>query len=139
MSCHRLPGIKKIQIVRCSDLQRGVMLHSMCGCLVAIAAPSQAIEFCGKPTLSWEGSKVNGARQEKSTLEFSTAHFLPEGENLAFVVTGADGSQFLIGSREGRFPVISYAETTGETGRSAAVRTYKISHIAQKSVLRCVL
>lgn len=139
MSCQSLPGIRKIQIVRCSDLQAGVMLHSICGCVVAIAAPSEVIEFCGRPVLSWEGSKVNGTRQEKSKLEFSTIHHLPEGENLAFVVTAADGRQFLVGSREGRFPKIEYSESTGEPGRSASVRTYKISHIAQKSVLPCVL
>lgn len=139
MSCHSLPGIKKIQFLHCSDLQAGVMLHSICGCVVAIAAPSETIEFVGKPILSWEGSKVNGTRQEKSQLEFSTIHHIPEGINLAFVVTTADGKQYLIGSREGRFPVIEYTETTGEPGRSASVRTYKISHIAQKSVLPCVL
>lgn len=115
------------------------MLHSICGCVVAIAAPSENVEFVGRPTLSWDGSKVNGTRQEKSKLEFSTTHPIPEGVNLAFVVTAADGRQFLIGSREGRFPVIEYTETTGEPGRSASVRTYKISHIAQKSVLPCVL
>lgn len=115
------------------------MLHSICGCIVAIAAPSETVEFVGRPILSWDGSKVNGTRQEKTKLEFSTIHPIPEGVNLAFVVTAADDRQFLIGSREGRFPVIEYTETTGEPGRSASVRTYKISHIAQKSVLPCVL
>ena len=86
MSCYSLPGIRKIQIVRCNVLDSGLMLHSICGCIVAIAAPSESIEFVGRPTLRWEGSKVNGTRQEKSTLEFSTVHPLPEGENLAFVV-----------------------------------------------------
>lgn len=139
MNCNSLPGIRKIQIVRCADLPAGVMLHSICGCLVAISAPAEDIEFCGKPTLSWEGSKVNGSRQEKSTLQFSTVHHIPEREHIAFVITAADGSQYLIGSREGRFPVIEYSDTTGEVGRTASVRTYKITHIAQKSVLPCVL
>lgn len=139
MSCQSLPGIKKIEIVRCSDLQAGVMLHSICGCVVAIAAPAERIEHCGTPTLTWEGTKVNGTRQEKTKLEFSTIHPLPEGERLAFVVTSADGRQYLIGSREGRYPKIEYSESTGEPGRTASVRTYKISHVAQKSVLECVL
>lgn len=139
MNCHSLPGIRKIQIVRCADLDAGVMLHSICGCLVAIAAPAENIEFCGKPVLSWEGSKVNGTRQEKSTLQFSSVHHLPERERIAFVITVADGSQYLIGSREGRYPVIEYTDTTGEVGRTASVRSYKITHTAQKSVLPCVL
>lgn len=137
MSCRRLPGIRKIEIVRCAELQAGLMLHSICGCVVAVRAPSENVEYSGRPTLKWEGSKVNGVRQEKSTLEFSTIHPLPEGENLAFVVTSADGQQYLIGTREGRYPKIEYSETTGEPGGVAASRSYKISHIAQKSVLRC--
>lgn len=139
MSCYSLPGIKKIQIVRCNLLDSGLMLHSICGCMVAIAAESEIVEFVGRPTLRWEGSKVNGTRQEKTTLEFSTVHPLPEGENLAFVVTCAGGRQYLIGTREGNYPVINYSDSTGEPGRSAAVRTYKITHVAQKSVLPCVL
>ena len=139
MSCYSLPGIRKIQIVRCNVLDSGLMLHSICGCIVAIAAPSETIEFVGRPTLRWEGSKLNGTRQEKSTLEFSTVHPLPEGENLAFVVTGAGGRQYLVGTREGNYPIINYSDSTGEPGGSAAVRTYKITHIAQKSVLPCVL
>lgn len=139
MSCRTLPGIRKIEIVRCADLQAGVMLHSICGCVVAVTAPSEKIDYSGRATLQWEGTKVNGGRQEKSTLEFTTIHHLPEGVNLAFVVTTADGLQYLIGSREGRFPKIEYNESAGEPGRTAAARTYKISHIAQKSVLRCIM
>lgn len=140
MSFYRLlPGITKIQIVRCSDLASGLMLHSICGCVVAIAAPSVSVPFVGRPMLKWEGTKVNGSRQEKSTLEFSTTEPLPEGENLAFVITGASGKQRLIGTREGKYPKIDYSESTGEPGGSPALRTYKITHIAQKSVLPCVL
>lgn len=139
MSCHRLPGIKKIQIVRCADLPHGAMLHSICGNVVAISAPSETIEFSGRPLLSWEGSKVNGKRQEKSTLQFSTVHQLPEREHIAFVVTCPDGTQYLIGTHEPNYPEIIYEESTGNPGSDAAVRTYKIKHIAQKSVLPCVL
>lgn len=139
MSFYSIPGIRKIQIVRCSDLASGLMLHSICGCMVAIAAPSVSVEFVGRPILRWEGAKVNGTRQEKSTLEFSTIQHLPEGENLAFVITGAGGRQVLVGTREGKYPIINYSDSTGEPGGNAAVRTYKITHIAQKSVLPCVL
>lgn len=139
MSCYSLPGVRKIQLIRCADLDSGLMLHSICGCIVALAADSKTIDFVGRPTLSWEGSKVDGRRQEKSTLEFSCVEEIPEGENFAFVVTAVNGLQYLIGTREPRFPIINYTQSTGEVGQSAAVRTYKITHIAQKSVLRCVL
>lgn len=115
------------------------MLQSICGCMVSVAAPAVSVNFVGRPTLKWEGSKVGGTRQEKSTLEFSTVNPLPEGENFAFVVTGAGGRQYLVGTREGNYPVINYSDTTGEPGGSAAVRTYKITHVAQKSALPCVM
>ena len=139
MQTNTLPGIVKIQMVRCSDIQPHVMYASICGALVALALPAVTIKYYGQPTLKWDGTKVNGARQEKSTLEFSTAEKLPEGEWLAFVVTVASGKQYLIGAREPKYPVINYTETTGAPDGDAALRTYKITHVAQKSVLSCVL
>lgn len=139
MKRNAIPGISRIDFLLCSDLPPGLMLQSMGGITVAVAAPSQRIHFRGKATLTWEGSLLNGVRIEKSTLEFKSSERLPERTRLAFVVTGADGRQLLIGSRESRFPVISYSDTMGESGSSPNLRTYKITHTAQKSVLECVL
>lgn len=139
MSCYSLPGITRIEILRCDNLPPSLMFNSICGCIVVLYRPSEKVDFIGRPTLKWEGTIVNGIRQEKSTLEFSTLSPLPEGVNLAFVVTGADGEQRLVGTREGRYPVITYSDSTGEAGGSAAVRIYKITHIALKSVLPCIL
>lgn len=139
MQTNTLPGIVKIQIVRCSDIQPHVMLTSICGAVVALALPAVTIKFYGQPSLKWDGSTVNGSRQEKSTLEFSTTDQLPEGDRLAFVLTVASGKQYLIGSLEPKYPQINYSETAGAPDGEAALRTYKITHIAQKSVLPCVL
>lgn len=140
MSPYSLPGISAIRIVRCSDLPFNLMDLSMAGGELALSVASELVEFCGAmPVLKWEGSVVNGTLQEKSTLEFSTCRPLPMGEHLAFVVTGAGGRQRLIGTREPNYPVVSYSETTGTPGGEGAVRTYKITHIAPKSVLSCLL
>lgn len=139
MKTYSLPGIVKIHMVRCSDIQPHVMLTSICGATVALALPAVPVEFFGRPTLKWEGSKVHGARQETSTIEFSTAEILPEGERLAFVLTVASGKQYLVGAREPKYPQINYSETVGAPDGEAALRTYKITHVAQKSVLPCVL
>lgn len=139
MQTNTLPGIVKIQFVRCSDIQPHVMLTSICGALVTLALPAVNVKFYGLPTLRWEGSKVNGARVENSTLEFSTTDKLPEGEWLAFIITVASGLQYLVGTREPRYPQITYSDTTGAPDGEAAMRTYKITHTAQKSVLPCIL
>ena len=139
MPTNTLPGIVKIQIVRCSDIQPHVMQMSMCGALIALALPAVTIKFYGVPSLKWTGSPLNRGCEEKSTLEFSTTAKLPEGELIAFVITAASGKQCLIGTREPKYPMISYTETTGAPDGDAALRTYKITHIAPKSVLPCVL
>lgn len=139
MQTNTLPGIVKIQMVRCSDIQPHVMYASISGALVALALPAVTVKFFGTPSLKWDGSLVNGSRQEKATLEFSTSDKLPEGERIAFVLTLASGKQYLIGSREPKYPQVNYSETAGAPDGEAALRTYKITHIAQKSVLPCVL
>ena len=141
MYSYSVPGIREISIVRCSDLPADLMQFALLGDTVAISVPLRlTIAICGAmPTLKTEGSIVNGKRQEKTTLEFSTHTLIPENERLAFVVTGADGRKWLIGTREPNFPVISYSESTGKPSGEAAVRTYKITHIAPKSEILCLL
>lgn len=115
------------------------MLTAICNAPVMLSVPAQNIRFYRVPTLTWEGTKVNGARQEKSTLEFQSDELLPENIYIGFVITTTSGKQYLIGSREPKYPVITYNETTGTPDGDAALRTYKITHIAQKSVLPCFL
>ncbi len=139
MNTSRLPGIVRIHIVRCAHLPAYLTLKSLSGSFVAIAAPATAVSFCGRPTLVCENSFVNGRPQATVTLEFKTATPLPEGVHLAFVVTLADRRQLLIGTREPNYPQVSWQESAGNPGGEAAVRTYKIKHIAVKSALPCVL
>lgn len=134
-----LPGIVSIRYTDCDNLQPHVMQQSICGAKIDVAVPSVEIKFFGVPKCQWSGSLSSGCRQEKSTLEFATADTLPEGSRIAFIVTVASGRQFLIGSREPKYPQIEYTETTGSPSGDAALRTYKITHVALKSVLPCVL
>lgn len=134
-----LPGIVSIRYTDCDNLQPHVMQQSISGATIDLAVPSVKIEFYGIPKCQWEGTLSEGCRQEKATLEFATSDILPEGRHIAFIVTVASGRQFLIGSREPRYPKIQYTETTGSPSGDAAVRTYKITHVALKSVLPCVL
>ena len=139
MNTNSIPGIRDIRVIPCPLLPKGAMMHSICGCLVTISAPATTVPFIGTPTLAWESTMADGASQEKSTLQFTTARPLTAAGHLAFVITAADGRCFLIGTREGRFPKIEYSATTGDPARTPSLFTYKISHIAQKSVLPCLL
>ena len=139
MTTNHIPGIREIRMVKCADLPANVMFQSMVGCVIGLALPSTVIPFFGKPTLKWEGTEVNGGRQEKSTLEFASDFHIPTGERVAFVVSCVSGRQYLIGSREPKFPKVEYSNTTGTPGGDRAVMTYKITHLAEKSVLPCAL
>lgn len=134
-----LPGIVKIEVVRCDQLPDNVMLTAITRGVVTLVLQPQEVKFYGQPSLKWEGSLVNKAPQEKSTLEFRTPMRLRDDVRLAFIVTAASGKKYLIGSREGKYPVVTYTETTGAPDGEAALRTYKITHIARKSVLECIV
>ena len=134
-----LPGIVKIEVVRCDQLPDNVMLTAITRGVVTLVLQPQEVKFYGHPSLKWEGSLVNKAPQEKSTLEFRTPMRLRDDVRLAFIVTAASGKKYLIGSREGKYPVVTYTETTGAPDGEAALRTYKITHIARKSVLECIV
>ena len=134
-----LPGIVKIEVVRCDQLPDNVMLTAITRGVVTLVLQPQEVKFYGQPSLKWEGSLVNKAPQEKSTLEFRTPMRLRDDVRLAFIVTAASGKKYLIGSREGKYPVVTYTETTGAPDGEAALRTYKITHIARKSLLECIV
>lgn len=139
MAVNTLPGIVKIQMVRCEDLPEHLMLLAEAGAAPVLALPAVDIPFFGFPSLKWDGSILNGARQEQSTLEFKTTYRIPDNIRFAFVVTTAAGRQYLIGTREPKYPQIKFSDTTGAPDGDAALRTYKITHLAAKSVLPCLL
>lgn len=134
-----IPGIVKIEVVRCAQLPANVMLTAITRGSVTLVLEPEEVTFYGQPTLKWEGLLVNKAPQEKSTLEFKTPHRLHDNVRIAFIVTTASGKKYLIGSREGKYPVVTYTETTGTPDGEAALRTYKITHLARKSVLECIV
>lgn len=139
MISQRIPGIIKIGYLKSSQLPPDIMLQSIAGLVIGIPTQITWIPFVGECFLSWEGSLLNGGRQEKSTLKFNTCSVIPDDIHLAFVVRCASGKEYVIGAREARYPVVTYSETTGKQSGDAAVRSYTITHIAQKSVLECAL
>ena len=134
-----IPGIVKIEVVRCAQLPANVMLTAITRGSVTLVLEPKEVKFYGQPTLKWEGSIVNKAPQEKSTLEFKSPDRLRDDVRLAFIVTAVSGKKFRIGSREGNYPVVTYTETTGTPDGEAALRSYKITHLARKSVLECIV
>lgn len=139
MTSYPLPGICAIHVIACSDLPPHLMMMSDSGLILPISSFAQKVSFTGHPLFRWEHSMLNGSPQEISFLEFATTEQLPEGEPLAFVVSWGSGKQYLIGTRESNYPVVTYEETAGTVVGEPALRTYKISHKGAKSALPCIL
>lgn len=135
----RLPEIYELGFVPCRLLPPDIMLQSMAGQMVAISAPITAISIIAQATYTWEGSIVNHARQEKGTLKFITNDNIPDNDPLAFVITTPDRQQYIVGKREGRFPVINYSDTTGQRAGDRAARTYTVTYVAPKAAIECVV
>ena len=135
----RLPEISELGFVPCRLLPPEIMLQSLTGQMVALSVPVTSINIIAQAIFSWEGSIVNNARQEKGTLRFITNYEIPDHEPLAFVMTTPGGEQYILGKREGRFPVINYTETTGQRSGDRAARTYTVTYVAPKAAIRCIV
>lgn len=135
----RLPEISELGFVPCRLLPADIMLRGITGQTVVIPAQISPINIIGEASCSWEGSMVNHARQEKGTLKFITNDNIPDDEPLAFVMTTPNRRQYILGKREGRYPVINYSDTTGQRAGERAARTYTVAYVAQKAVIECVV
>jgi hypothetical protein len=136
---NQAPGIAHIFYAKCEDLPKNLMQRGLIGLPVAVLATCTEIKFFGEATLSWSGTQTNGRTQEKSTLKFSTNTALPLDVPLAFVVQFANGEKYLIGTQEKKHPAINYTETSGKLSGDAKLRSYEVTHLAVKSVLKCVM
>ncbi len=134
------PGIRRLYYTPASTLPRHLMLTAICGGAVTTFVDNLIeIPFSGKPTFSREGTLLNGARAEKSTLEFRSDAILPEDIVIAIIVEQANGKNYLIGTREPNHPVIEYSDSAGDPSGDPAVRTYRITHTDIRSGIPVLL
>ncbi len=135
-----LPGIRRIYYTPCLRLPDHLMIAAICGASATLyrAALTQ-ISFSGTPSFTREGSILNNARAEKSTLEFRTTDYIPDGVRLAFIAECVNGYTWLIGTNEPNYPVIEFSDSSGSPGGDPAVRTYKITHTDIRSGIPAVL
>ncbi len=134
------PGIRRIYYTPASTLPRHLMLTAICGGAYASFVDTLIeIPFSGKPTFAREGSLLNGARAEKSTLEFRTDAHLPEDIRIAIIVEQVNGNCYLIGTRELNYPVIEFSDSSGDPAGDPAVRTYRITHTDIRSGIPVIL
>ena len=129
-------GVRRIFLVEPSSLPSHLMLSAICGGeSVTFIDSCSEIQFSGKPLFTREGTLLNNARAEKSTLEFRSDFRIPDDRRVAFLVEQVNGKCFLIGTREPNYPVVEYSDTSGDPAGDPAIRTYKITHTDIRSGL----
>lgn len=134
------PGVRRIYAVPCASLPPHMMLSAICGgSCTLFRRDLTPVPFAGKPTLTREGTLLNGSRAQKSVIELRTDYIVPEGVRMAFVVEQVNGQVWLIGSREPNYPVVEYTDSAGDPAGDPAVRTYRITHTDIRSGIPVIL
>lgn len=134
------PGIRRLYYTPAATLPRHLMLTAICGAAYSTFVDTlYEIPFSGKPSFTREGTLLNGARAEKSTLEFRSDARLPEDFRIAIIVEQVNGECYLIGTREPNYPVIEYTDTSGDPSGDPAARTYRITHTDIRSGIPVLL
>ena len=130
-----LPGIFKIGYLEAEKLSPQLMLKSQAGIPIAVLTDIVDVAFIGKPTCSAVSEDDNNGRSEKTTLVFSTLQDIPPGRALAWVVQCVNGRKYLIGTKEGPYPIMKTSEDLGVPSGNVSAKEIEITHIALKSLL----
>lgn len=130
-----LPGIFKIGYLEAEKLSPQLMLKSQAGIPITVLTDIVDVAFIGKPTCSAVSEDDNNGRSEKTTLVFSTLQDIPPGRALAWVVQCVNGRKYLIGTKEGPYPIMKTSEDLGVPSGNVSAKEIEITHIALKSLL----
>ena len=133
------PGIRKIWYADCKKLPTLLMPRSMAGELPFIAASFIPVKFHGNALLETECLTDANGKSTTATITFNSLADIPLNRRLAFLVQTAGGEYRLVGTRERRYPVVSYTESSGTPDGEAACRTYKITHKDIDSAFRVLV
>lgn len=115
------------------------MPRSMAGELPFIAASFIPVKFHGNALLETECLTDANGKSTTATITFNSLADIPLNRRLAFLVQTAGGEYRLVGTRERRYPVVSYTESSGTPDGEAACRTYKITHKDIDSAFRVLV
>lgn len=125
---NRLPGISRIAYARAEALTPHITLQAIAKVPVGIFAQLSFLPFNKRTALcETETEFDNNSTLETATLTFYSSETLPDG-NLCFVVTSANGEQYLIGTREMPYPFVKKEQTMGLPDGDANTTKYTVSY-----------
>ena len=139
MSCISLPGITAISYLPCTDLPADLIYQALTDCPVTITSSATEIDLKSIPTCELEESPDNNTQTEKAKLSFTTLDTFPTSTPLAFLITTAAGSHYILGARERLYPTVKVTTNTSKPDADAAVHRYEVSFTARKALIPCNL
>ena len=139
-NCYQsLPGIAQIGYCICSNLQPNIVLKHSSGTPVGIFTEIVPIRFFGTPSCETTEEYDNNGRKVVTSLTFVTNDNIPTYKHLAFVITDASGTSYIIGSRERQFPVIKSSASSGTPQGESNATTYEIKWTSICKPIRCAI
>ena len=90
-------------------------MHEKQKCTKNVPQKGIKVRFFGQPSYQAVEEYDNNGRKVLCTLKFVSNDNIPLHKHLAFVITDASGTSFIIGSRERPYPVVKSSATSGTT------------------------
>ena len=134
---HSLPGIAQIGYVECENIHPNIVLKHSSGIPVGIFTEIVPIRFFGSPSYETIEEYDNNGRKVVTSLTFVTNDNIPTYKHLAFVITDASGTSYIIGSRERQYPVIKSSANSGTPSGESKATSYEVRWTAIASPIPC--
>ena len=112
---HSLSGVAQIGYCLCENIQPNIVLKHSSGIPVGVFTEITPVRFFGQPTCEAVEEYDSNGHKVVTSFKFVTNDNIPTYKHLAFVITDASGTYFIIGSRERPYPVIKSSATSGTT------------------------
>ena len=129
-----LPNIVKVFTVPCASLAPNIVEKYMAGLPVGVYPLPTEMEQYGTGSVEAANELDDGTYYEKTVLQFSTAEDIDNRTPMAFVVMDAQEKYFLIGAKEGPYPIV---EITKGISNDANVTDIKVTFSRKKSLIPC--
>ena len=136
---HSLPGVAQIGYCLCENIQPNIVLKHSSGIPVGVFTEITPVRFFGQPSYDAVEEYDNNGRKVLCTLKFVSNDNIPLHKHLAFVITDASGTSFIIGSRERPYPVIKSSTSSGSPSGESKANSYEVRWTAIASPIPCAI
>ena len=137
--CQSLPGIAQIGFCLCENIQPNIVLKHSSGIPVGIFTEITPVRFFGQPSYEAVEEYDYNGRKVLCTLKFVSNDNIPLHKHLAFVITDASGTSFIIGSRERPYPLIKSSTSSGSPSGESKAISYEVRWTAIASPIPCAI